>query len=281
VNRNLRSVFVNLTLALDARTSVSTGLQHDNSSNFVTASTSRATPTEGGWGWNAALRQGDDQNGGQGELDYLGRYGRYAAGVSAFNGTRYAYGDANGALVFMGGHPFAARQINDAFALVSTEGVPNVPVMLENRPIGRTDRNGQLLVTPLNAYQNNQLAIDPMQLPADMRIARVRAIATPSDRAGTLVNFDITPVRAASIVLVDAAGKPLPLGSLVRVNAQPGKPTLVGYDGEVYLDTLDTRNVLTVQTPAGACTVRFDYHKDTGGSIPQIGPLRCTKEASP
>src|SRR5690606_37267929 len=52
VNTNLRSVFVNLTWALDARTSASVGLQHDNNGNFVTASTSRATPTEGGWGWN-------------------------------------------------------------------------------------------------------------------------------------------------------------------------------------------------------------------------------------
>ena len=37
-----------------------------------------------------------------------------------------------------------------------------------------------LLVTPLNAYQNNQLGIDPMSLPADVRIDRVNAIATPA-----------------------------------------------------------------------------------------------------
>ncbi len=280
VDRNLRSVFVNLTWALDTRTSASVGLQHDNTGNFVTANTSRATPSEGGWGWNAALRQGDDQNGGQGELDYLGPYGRYAAGVSAFGGTRYAYGDANGALVFMGGHPFAARQINDAFALVSTDGVPNVPVLLENRLVGSTDGNGQLLVTPLNSYQNNKLGIDAMSLPADLRIDRVNAIATPSDRAGTLVEFGITPVRSALVTLVDTAGKPLPLGSLVGVNGQPAT-ALVGYDGEVYLDTLAAHNVLAVRTPQGACGARFDYHKDASGGIPQIGPLPCTLEAIP
>lgn len=280
VNRNLRSVFVNLTWALDARTSASVGLQHDNSGNFVTASTSRATPSEGGWGWNAALRQGDDQNGGQGELDYLGRYGRYAAGVSAFKGTRYAYGDANGALVFMGGHPFAARQINDAFALVSTDGVPGVPVLLENRPVGSTDGNGQLLVTPLSAYQNNKLGIDPMSLPADLRIDRVDAIATPGDRAGTLVEFGITQVSAALVTLVDAAGTPLPLGSRVQVNGQPAA-ALVGYDGDVYLDTLAAHNALAVQTQQGACSARFDYHKEASGAIAQIGPLFCTPEAGP
>jgi len=156
-----------------------------------------------------------------------------------------------------------------------------VPVTLENRPIGTTDGNGLLLVTPLNSYQNNQLGIDPMQLPADVHIDRVKAIVTPSDRAGTLVSFGIIPIRAASVVLVDAAGKPLPLGSLVRVNAQPGEPTLVGFDGEVYLDTLAAHNVLQVNTPAGACRASFDYHQDTRGSIPQIGPLRCMKETQP
>ncbi|MGH8821083.1 MAG: FimD/PapC C-terminal domain-containing protein, partial [Rhodoferax sp.] len=104
---------------------------------------------------------------------------------------------------------------------------------------------------------------------------RVKAIATPSDRAGTLVTFGITPIRAASVILVDAAGKPLPLGSLVRVNAQPGEPALVGFDGEVYLDTLAKHNVLAVSTPTGACQVSFDYHQDAHGNIPQIGPLHC------
>ncbi|MBS0317904.1 MAG: fimbrial biogenesis outer membrane usher protein, partial [Proteobacteria bacterium] len=280
VNTNLRSVFVNLTWAIDARTSASVGMQHDNTGNFFTANTSRATPSEGGWGWNAALRQGDDQNGGQGELDYLGSYGRYVAGVSAFGGTRYAYGDANGALVFMGGHPFAARQINDAFALVSTDGMPGVPVLLENNPVGKTDSNGQLLVTPLNSYQNNKLGIDTMNLPADLRIDRVDAIATPGDRAGTLVEFGITPVMAALVTLVDANGKALPLGSTVGVNGKPAA-ALVGYDGAVYLDTLAAHNVLAVQTPSGLCNARFDYQALANGAIPQIGPLACTPETKP
>src|SRR6185312_12281305 len=87
------------------------------------------------------------------------------------------------------------------------------------------------------AYQNNHLSIDPMSLPADVRIARVNALATPADRAGTLVNFGITPIRAASVILTDGSGKPLPLGSEVRIHGQTGEPALVGYDGAVYLDT--------------------------------------------
>ncbi|NML86812.1 fimbria/pilus outer membrane usher protein [Polaromonas sp.] len=284
LNQNLakpseRNLFVGVSWALDGGTSISTGLQRDNTRTSYTADAQNSAPSEGGFGWRAGTRVAEGQNGGQAELNYLGRYGRVATGVSIFGDSRYAYVNASGGLVFMGGQPFASRRIDSAFAVVSTDGVAGVPVMLENRKIGLTDSKGMLLVVPLNAYQNNQLAIDPMQLPASLRLTSTKMMATPSDRAGTLVRFGITPIRAASILLVDAANQPMPVGSLVRVNGQGGEPALVGFDGVVYLDTLDTHNVLNVVTPDGACRVSFDYLKD-GEGIPEIGPLRCVKDTS-
>ncbi|MBN8887082.1 MAG: fimbrial biogenesis outer membrane usher protein [Rudaea sp.] len=282
LNQNLdtskdRSVFFSFSFALGGNTSVSTGLSRDNGRDAAVVSASRSTPMEGGIGWRASLSAGEGRNGGQAELDYLGGAGRYSVGVSALGDSRYAYADVTGSLVFMDGHLFAARHIDDAFAVVSTDGIADVPVKLENRVLGKTDTNGLMLITPLNAYQNNQLAIDPMNLPADVRIDRVKTFATPGDRSGTLVRFGITPIRAATIVLVDAAGKPLALGSEVRLAGQTGDAALVGYDGIVYLDTLETHNVLDVQGPGGACRAEFDYRKE-GDGVPQIGPLPCRKE---
>lgn len=179
----------------------------------------------------------------------------------------------------MGGGLFAARQINSGFAVVSTGGIADVPVTLQNSPIGTTNRRGLLLVTPLNAYQDNKIGIDALQLPADLRIDKVSIDATPTDRAGVLVAFGITPVRSASVILVDKDNQPLPLGSQVRLITNTEVPsTVVGFDGEVYLDTLDERNVLEVTTPDdGVCTVRFDYTKQ-GDEIPLIGPFICQQE---
>ena len=286
VNQNLddrsqRSLFFGISMALDGNVSLSGGIQRDQGRSTYTVDASRSAPSEGGVGWRTGLRQGGGQNGGQAQVDLLGRYGRVGAGVSAFGDSRYAYASASGGLVMMGGQTFAARHVDDAFAVVSTDGIAGVPVKLENRPIGTTDSKGMLLVTPLRAYQNNQLSIDSMQLPSDVRIDRVKALATPTDRAGTLVRFGVTPVRAALITLVDDAGKPLPLGSLVRLQgAGDAQPVLVGFDGETYLDTLNLQNVLNVETPTGACRVSFDYPKQSKG-IAQIGPLPCLKEPSP
>ena len=284
-NQNLndsrdRSIFLIATISLEHNISASAGVQRDGNRTGFVANATQSLPSEGGFGWRTALTQGDGQNGGQAELDYLGRYGQVEAGMTSIDGIRYGYADATGSLVLMGGDVFAARQITDGFAVVSTDGIANMPVKLENNPIGTTDGHGLLLVTPLNAYQNNNVSIDPMDLPADVRIARVQTSATPTDRSGILVHFGITPVRAASLILVDEAGKPLALGSEVTLRGQKGEPALVGFDGAVYLDTLELHNVLDVQTPNGHCQVRFDYHKQ-GDGIPQIGPLRCSKEATP
>jgi outer membrane usher protein len=150
-------------------------------------------------------------------------------------------------------------------------------VLLENRPIGRSDRDGMLLVTPLNAWQRNRIAIDPMELPADVQLGEVEVQATPKDRSGTLVRFAIDKIRPAVLVLRNASGQPLPLGSRVRLS--DGGDAIVGYDGEAYLDRVGDANDLRVDTPSGACRVRFAYPRGPG--IPRIGPLSCVPERSP
>lgn len=286
VNQNLaergdRSIFLGFSMSLDDRTQLSASAQRDSGRDSFTLSADHVVPGDGGFGWRAQARSGDHQQGGLAEVGYRGDYGQINTGVNVFGDSRYAYASGNGALVLMGGGLFASRRIDDAFAVVSTDGIANVPVKLENRPIGHTNGSGLLLVTPLSAWQKNQLAIDPMDLPADVHIDHVKTIATPSDRAGTLVRFGITPVRAASIVLHDAAGKPLPLGSVAHLRGQDGAAALVGFDGVVYLDTLQKHNTLEVTTPeGGACSASFDYHKQ-GDTIPEIGPLACRKRGGP
>lgn len=284
-NQNLddhrdRSLFLGFSMSLDNRTQLSASAQRDRGRDSFTVSADHAVPSEGGFGWRAQGRSGNNQSGGLAEIGYRGDYGQINTGVNAFGDSRYAYASGNGALVWMGGGLFASRRIDDAFAVVSTDGVADVPVKLENRVIGRTNHAGMLLVTPLNAWQKNQVAIDPMDLPADVQIDHVKTIATPSDRAGTLVRFGITPMRAASIILHDAAGKPVPVGSPAHLRGQKDTGSLVGFDGAVYLDTLSAHNTVEVTTHTGICRASFDYHKQ-GDTIPEIGPLLCRQESHP
>lgn len=280
-NQNLddsqdRNAFLGLAYNFDSRTSVNASLQRNGDRNSASVDVSRPVPGDGGFGWRTQLRNDDGDYGGMAEVGWLGDHGRFNAGAASFSGHEYGYASANGGLVLMGGHLFASRNISDAFAVVSTDGVAGVPVKLENRLIGNTDADGMLLVTPLNAWQRNKLSIDPMELPANMRVTQVELLATPSDRAGSMVRFGMQPVKAAVLVLVNDAGEPLPLGSRVRLS-DSGTEAWVGYDGEAYLDALQTKNALQVETATGSCRVEFDYPADARG-IPRIGPLKCFSE---
>jgi len=285
---NNNSAFLSASLSLDRNISFNNSVQYTDDSTVFATDISRPAPSASGFGWRAQAQHRleesadrDDSTGALAELSYLGRYGRVQAGISSNDNNRASYASATGALVKMGGGLFAARQINNGFAVISTGGIADVPVLLQNSPIGTTNSRGLLLVSPLNAYQDNKIGIDPLELPADLRIDQVSIDATPTDRAGIFVAFGITPVRAASVLLTDSSNQPLPLGSQVRLMTNTEVPsTVIGFDGEVYLDTLDEHNVLEVTMPSGeTCTVGFEYFKE-GDEIPLIGPLICQKGQS-
>ncbi|WP_345777886.1 FimD/PapC C-terminal domain-containing protein [Lysobacter sp. ISL-42] len=92
------------------------------------------------------------------------------------------------------------------------------------------------------------------------------------------MRFSIQKIRAAVLILHDAAGQALPVGT--RVHGPGGTDAVVGYDGEVYLESLQDHNDLRIDTPAGACRVRFDYPAHAQG-IARIGPLSCAAQVSP
>lgn len=281
-NQNLdddrdRSVFLAFSVSLDHRISTSLSVQHDRDGNLATVDVHKSTDADGGFGWRVRAQDGKSQHGGLAQVDYRGQNAEVRGGVQSFNGDTLGYAGLSGALVLMNRQLFLARSVYDGFAVVSTDGIAGVPVMLENRPIGATNSRGNLLVTRLNSYQQNKLAIDPMNLPANVDISRVEARAVPSDRAGTLVRFGIQTVRAASVILHDGGGAPLAVGSLVTLRDAPQSVAIVGYDGMVYLEGLEANNVLDVRTPEGSCSAQFEYQQP-GDSVPLIGPISCREE---
>ncbi|TDK26080.1 fimbrial biogenesis outer membrane usher protein [Luteimonas aestuarii] len=277
-NRNLddaddRSLHLGVLVPLGDTRQLGASWQRDRDRDTAMLDLARPIPGDGGFGWRVQGRAGDRDDGGLVEAGWLGDHARVGAGVMRFGDSRHTYAQASGSLVRMGGHTFAARNVHDAFAVVSTDGHAGVPVKLENRVVGHTDARGMLLVTPLNAWQRNKLSIDPMDLPADVRVAEVDQLATPRDRAGARVRFQVTPVRAAVLVLHDEHGQPLPVGS--RVRTADGREAVVGYEGEAYLEGLQAHNHIHVRHTGRGCVIAFDYPETAAAALPRIGPLRC------
>ncbi|WP_165390951.1 fimbria/pilus outer membrane usher protein [Pseudoduganella lutea] len=232
----------------------------------------------GGFGW--ALQQGGIETSRytQAQVQYLGSAGQATLLVQRNGDSNGLALDAGGSLVLMDGVVSPARQVGEGFALVST-GVPGVPVVHENRPLGSTDRRGYLLVPNLIPYTSNTLSIDTTALPVDARVPSTRMTAVPQRLAGVLVAFPVERYAAATVILHDAEGRPLPVGTAVA-DPVSGNATVVGYDGKAFVDGLRARNRLVIGAGANRCEVLFAWQA-ASGDLPVIGPLVCRAGVSP
>ena len=213
---------------------------------------------------------------------YRAPWGVMDAGVDHSNSGVALHGDLQGAVAVAGGGIFPALPINDSFAVVDTDGTPGVLVEQENRPVGRTNASGQLLVTDLRAFDANRLGIDPADIPIDADAGPTTLMVRPRDRSGVVVHFKMKAGRGAVVVLTDEAKLPLLPGDRARLEgAGNAYDLVVGYDGEVYVTGLQPQNHLTVLLQNNArCVADFAYAQ-APGQIPRIGPVVCRHAGAP
>ncbi len=265
-------VGVGLTFALGESSSASVGGAVENGRFTSSVYASKYALTQNDYGYRMQDSEGFAARR-SAEAEFLSSWGRVSAGVDQSAGHLAGRAGARGALVVAGGDVFAGDQIYDSFAVVNTGDVAGVPVLYENRPVGKTNASGHLLIPSLRSFQNNQLAVDVTRLPADIDVGQTSVLVRPPDRSGVMVDFRVGKVNAALLRLQDSNGHPLPLGSVVKVEGAEDAP--VGYDGEAYVTGLKPTNRVSIRLPNETrCSVQFHY-MPVKGDIPVIGPLHC------
>ncbi|MBW3550450.1 MAG: fimbria/pilus outer membrane usher protein [Proteobacteria bacterium] len=267
------SLTVSLPLGEDVYSSFNA--DHRRGDTDFSASLRRNAPYRGGWGWQAQAR---DNGGGQLSTRYRGRAGEVEFGVDRLEGRHGAYAQGHGSLVMMDRQTFTSRRISDAFAVVSSNGVGDVPVLYENRVAGRTNDDGYLLLADLRGWQRNRIAIDPDGLGASLQVPAIERLVTPADRSGIRVQFAIEPIRAATLVLHGADGTPVEPGS--RVQRDDGSEAIVGFDGELWLEHYVDREVLRWGRRGAACSAATPA-LPASATMPRLGPVRCAGELAP
>lgn len=255
--------------------SMSAGVTHDSSrGNLAQVDYSRSVPTDGGFGLNATLAGGDDGDVyGQGTATWRGQAIELQAGGAFTPGQHSEWVGATGSLVLMDKSVFAANQVTDAFAVVSTEGTPNVPVSYENQPLGTTDKHGHLFVPQITSYHTGHFAIDTLNLSADHMAEAVEQNVSLRQGAGAVIRMPVRLVHNATITLVGRDGKPLPPGG--RVSRDGGSDTEIGWDGIAFLEDVKAKTDIAVTNRDGsACHAHVTL---PAGAKPmaQIGPVAC------
>lgn len=233
----------------------------------------RSSPS-GGLGWNASYGLGaDERSYRQAGMSYGGRFARIDAGIHRASGLDTSWAGASGSVVAMGGQILPTRRIGDAFVVVTTDGVPDVPVRYENQAVGRTDRNGRLIVPWSSPNYAAKYEVDPLDLPPDVHIDEVDRRLAVRRGTGALLRFPIRRATSATLAILDESGQPLPLGS-VAVQAVTGRRAYVGHDGIAYFEDLPPGSRLEIIRPDGAeCHAELELEADSwtsGRTVPVV-----------
>jgi len=272
-NRQDSGVFIGVTIPLGPRSSATASAQSTSGRETGQLQATQSTNTIGDWGYNV-LGAVDHPNHEFAQVSYMSPWALVLAGADRNGRVTTTQVEARGAVSFADGALFASNRIDDAFAIVDTDGVKGIRVDRENRPVGTTDSSGRFLVPDLRSFDINRLSIDPLDAPIDADIPITVREVRPQDRSGIVVHFPVKSSRGVLVRLVDEAGKAVPVGSIATLKLS-GAAAPVGYDGEAYIVDLQAHNEVNVEQRNGRrCTVAFDYQPQPG-QLQSIGPLTC------
>ncbi len=268
------TVALSVTVPLGERASASGSVQASRGGEYLkTASVRLNKPPEGGFGAAASVSDDDDFTRARGEVSYRSAYGDLSASASHFDGDTGVRLNAIGGLATAGGDLFMSRRIDQSFAVVTVAEQPDVRVYSENRLIGTTNGNGNILIPNLRAYEANRIGIDLEDLPLDAQLDKSKDIVAPRFRSGIIVDFPVDTSRSVLLSIYNSDGEVIPSGATVKVGERVDSYP-VGLDGEVFLHGAETGTQILVRYRGGACQFVLD-REIPEEPIPDLGPFTC------
>lgn len=266
-------LYVGVNVPLDNNVSLSGGTSYKAGDYAGFAEASKQVGQESGsWGWRIRDYEGAEPNR-TAAAGYRSSVARVEAGVHQDRRGVRTTAEAEGALAILGGDFYASNRIDDAFAVVDAHA-SGVRVQRENTYVGETSSDGKILIPNLNAYQQNKISIDPLDLPLDAEINSTVEYVKPGFKSGLYVEFDVKKAKPSAIVILkDTSGKFLKAGSEGRLEGSD-EPFIVGYDGQAFIKDLTAINTIHVTDNGRECAAQFTFGADHSLQ-PTIGPEVC------
>ncbi|MCP3065097.1 fimbria/pilus outer membrane usher protein [Myxococcus sp. K38C18041901] len=272
---------VHLTAVLDPRTTVNVGHTQGRRRGATALDISRGIPLEGGLGFQAQAQLGS-QDMALARVDYDTQVGRVSGNAEWHGGALVGGAEVSGAVVALGGGLHVTRAVDQGYALVRVKGASGIGVRLNNHFIGRTNADGELVVTRLQAYGVNRLSLVHEDLPLDLYVTATEKLVAPWRKGGALLDFEVDSVRAYRGKLVlekrpDAFA--LVQGTLqVEVDGQRWESG-IGWHGEFELVGIPPgRHEAHVNYPGGRCAAVLEI-PSLPGPVIDLGSVGCADEA--
>ena len=269
------AIFLIFTARLSGRTTGSASLDHSGDTWSSSIRASSNAPASGGFGYRAQATI-EAKERAQAGVTYNSNKGIISLDHSIFNGSHTTRLGLKGGAVMLDGKSFLSNPIDDSFAVVKVGAFENVGVLRDNRPVTKTDKTGYAFISRLRPYEQNRISIDPLDLPMSAEIGATSLMPVPRRRSGVIVDFPVSRTFAAMLKVVDSAGKPLPLGTVLQ-EAGGTDRFYVGFDSAIYITGLDQPKTLIAQMPDGTCIISINAVPASGFPA-RLGTVTCKKE---
>jgi outer membrane usher protein len=198
-------------------------------------------PTGPGYGFNIDVANQDSRSDIRGLVQYQNDYGIYGAGYQKIGGREDYLASVAGGIGYIDGSVFLSRPILDAFAKVNVDGLEGVRVYEFGNEIGKTDKQGNVIIPDFHSFIDNKIDIANRDIPINYTMPTLTHYISPPFRGGSLVRFDVTKIQAISgRIFVVEDGKKIALES-GNMWVSVGKKIirgLIGINGEFYIENV-------------------------------------------
>lgn len=219
--------------------------ERDSKLQRATIRAGRSRVERNDWQWSAFLSEGDGPILMRADASYQSDFGEYFVGAGQIGSTNDFVLGTRGSIIGVGKSIHFNRQLGEAFALVKTPGLPEQTIFKDNRDVGRTNKNGQLLVSNLRPFQPNSISISPDKISLDYTVGNVQIDVVPPRRGVVEALFDIKADTSLSFQVVETGGKTIDLGLTIRLK-KAGTSTVVGYNGRAYLNAAEEDDIVQI-----------------------------------
>ncbi|MDP9894683.1 outer membrane usher protein [Variovorax boronicumulans] len=201
-----------------------------------------------------------NQNGGSSgsaSASYLSQVGRFDVGHSQGRGYGQSTFGVSGGVLIHGGGVTMSQPLGETVALVQAPKASGVG--FESQPGVATDWAGNAIIPNLTPYRLNRLAIRTGDLGDTVEVKNAATEVVPTRGAVVVAKFETSVGFRLLMVLTDAKGRMLPLGSKIE-NEAGQEVGIVGPDGQAFVTGAGNSGQLTVrwgQGKADQCVVPY------------------------
>lgn len=211
-------------------------------------------------------------------VQYNGPFGSYTSEYRRSLRTDNFSFSLSGGVAAVGSSFHLTRPISDSFAVVRVPDLKGVEVKFNNRPQGRTDGNGEILLPNILSFHSNKIDIEPAHVPLNYSIDKVTEEVTPLFRSGALVEFKLAKIQAVFGTITHIEnGRQIPLeyGSLEILGLERPVEAPIGKAGEFYLENIPPGSYAgKVLSKGKECRVNIVIPKSDEMTI-DLGAVSC------